>query len=120
MKIYKLEVNGLSIMLNEASDSSNDTVLNSIANLSDWLYNLGFTDIQTGFLITHQTYTNVYLSLTEKQYEQFLSAKCNFDQFPYMCIQAYMNMSNGQDDPIKFDFEMIDKLKNINCLVGYK
>lgn len=35
MKIYKLEVNGLSIMLNEASNSSNDTVLNSIANLSD-------------------------------------------------------------------------------------
>ena len=34
--------------------------------------------------------------------------------------KSYMNMSNGKDDPIEFDFEIIDKLKNINCLVGYK
>lgn len=120
MEIYKLEVNCLSIILKDASDNCSNTMSNSITNLSDWFYDLGFTDIQVGFLITHQTYTNVYLSLTEKQFMQFLSSNCDFNQFPYICIQSYMNKNDEQDDPIEFDFEIIDKLKNINCLVGYK
>lgn len=116
MKVYKMEVNGLSIVL---KDVSGNAISNSITNLNDWFYDLGFTDIQVGMLITHQTYTNVYLSLTDIKYEQFVSANCNFDQFPYMCIQVYMNYSDGQDDPINSDFELIEKLKNIGCLVGY-
>lgn len=118
MKIYELKVDGLSITLKDVSDNTSQS--NSISNLSDWFYDLGFTDIQVGFLITSQTYMNVYLSLTEKQFNNFISANCNFDQFPYRCIQAYMNMNDGQDDPVEFDFEIIGKLKNINCIVGYK
>lgn len=120
MKIYKLEVNSLSVALKSVSDNDpRDVKANSIANLSDWFYDLGFTDIQVGFLITHQTYTNVFLSLTEKQYSQFLSANCDFDQFPYLCIQSYINKMDRQDDRVEFDFELIDKLKNIKCLVEY-
>lgn len=118
MKIYELKVDGLSITLKGVS--ANTSQSNSIANLYDWFYDLGFTDIQVGFLITSQANIDVYLSLTEKQYEQFLSANCNFNHFPFQCIQSYMNMSDGKDNPIEFGFEIIDKLKNINCIVGYK
>ena len=71
---YQVSIRGLDIVLQEiSSNDPNTTISNKISNLSDWLCNLGFTEVQVGMMITTQHNLILELSLTTEQYSSFVS-----------------------------------------------
>lgn len=109
---YQVIIHGLDIVLRDTSDVSN-----KIGNLSEWLHSLGFTAIQIGMMITLQDYLTLELSLTPEQYNNFLSANCNLTQFPFRCIQSYMNKSDKQEYSVDYDIQLISDINELNCVV---
>lgn len=108
---YQLNIRGLDMILRDLS--SNRVISNKIANLSDWLHSLGFTDIQIGKMITSQDYLALELSLTSEQYGSFLYANCNLIQFPFRCIQSYMNKADEQEYSVAYDIQLISYINAI-------
>ena len=118
MKNYKIEINGLFVALKSISDNDpRDVKANSIANLSDWLCDLGFTEVQVGMMITLQDDLILELSLTPKQYSDFVSAKCNLTQYPFCCIHKYMSEEDKQEYPVDYDIQLISDINTMDCVV---
>lgn len=112
---YQVSIRGLDIVLRDLS--SNDDVSNKISNLSDWLCNLGFTEVQVGMMITTQHNLILELALTPEQYSDFVSAKCNLTQYPFRCIQSYMNKLDKQEYPVDYDIQLISDINAMDCVV---
>ena len=115
---YQVSIRGLDMILQEiASNDPNTTISNKISNLSDWLHSLGFTDIQIGMIITSQEDLEIELSLTTEQYSSFVSAECNITQFPFQCIQKYMNELDKQEYLVDYDLQLISDINAMDCVV---
>ena len=112
---YQLSICGLDMILQDLSSSV--VITNKISNLSDWLHNLGFTEVQVGKIITLQDYLTLELSLTSEQYSNFLYANCNLTIFPFECIQKYMNEVDKQEYPVDYDIQLISDINAMDCVV---
>ena len=118
MKNYKIEINGLFVALKSISDNDpRDVKANSIANLSDWFRDLGFTEVQVGMIITLQDDLILELSLTPEQYSDFVSAKCDLTQYPFCCIHKYMSEEDKQEYPVDYDIQLISDINTMDCVV---
>ena len=115
---YQVSIRGLDIVLQEiASNDPNTTISNKISNLSDWLCNLGFTEVQVGMMITTQHNLILELALTTEQYSSFVSAECNLTQYPFRCIQSYMNEVDKKEFPVDYDLQLISDINAMDCVV---
>lgn len=115
---YQVSIRGLDIVLQEiSSNDPNTTISNKISNLSDWLCDLGFTKVQLGMMITLQDDLILELSLTPKQYSDFVSAECNLTQYPFFCIHKYMSEKDKQEYPVDYGIQLISDINTMDCVV---
>lgn len=115
---YQVSIRGLDIVLQEiSSNDPKQTISNKISNLSDWLRDLGFTEVQVGMMITLQDDLILELSLTPEQYSDFVSAKCNLTQYPFCCIHKYMSEEDKQEYLVDYDIQLISDINTMDCVV---
>ena len=115
---YQVSIRGLDIVLQEICfNDPNTTISNKLSNLSDWLHSLGFTEVQVGMMITKQHNLILELALTTEQYSSFVSAECNLTQYPFQCIQKYMNELDKQEYLVDYDIQLISDINTMDCVV---